>query len=130
MHRRLASRTANAEPDVVSPVAPAIVVPPPSNPIAIELPADDIPIDHRPHSFSFSSSIPPRVSDEKIAIMGPDELAPQDANAIRTSGEYRPSPVSSGSPRRSGELETNAPPPLPPKTPIPYPDDGGSTAGI
>jgi hypothetical protein len=128
MHRRLASRTTNAEPDVVSPAAPAIVVPPPSNPIAIELPADDIPIDHRPHSFS--SSIPPRVSDEKIAIMGPDELAPQDANTVRTSGEYRPSPVSPGSPRRSGELETNAPPPLPPKTPIPYPDDGGSTAGI
>lgn len=132
MHRRLASRTGTAAETTTAQTTtnhpqPPIVVPPPSNPIAIELPADDIPADHRPLS---SGSNAPRVSDEKIAVMGPDELAPQDANTIRTSGEYRPSPVSSGSPRRSAELETNMPPPLPPKTPIPYPDDSGSTVGL
>ncbi|KAH8695949.1 acyl transferase/acyl hydrolase/lysophospholipase [Talaromyces proteolyticus] len=140
MHRRLASHSAamaqepsRQEPAFEFTPTPTVVVPPPSNPAAVELPAEDVAVGHRPHGTGVHS----RVSDEKIAIMGPDEFGPspgslpvrpasQDAPAPRRSGEYRPSP-SSGSPRRSGDLEAHVPPPLPPKTPIPYPDDGGST---
>lgn len=139
MHRRLASRSGAGStfPDSQQQSAPqlppappaAIVVAPPSNPMAIELPADEIPASHRVNIPAH----PPRGSDEKIAIMGPDELGHEshlvspvtDMNAPRRSSEYLHS-ASSGSPRRSGELETNIPPPLPPKTPIPYPDDGVS----
>lgn len=141
MHRRLASRSGAEstlpDPQQLSapqlPPAPpaAIVVAPPSNPMAIELPADEIPASHR---VNIPAHPPPRGSDEKIAIMGPDELGHEshlvspvtDMNAPRRSSEYLHS-ASSGSPRRSGELETNNPPPLPPKTPIPYPDDGVSS---
>lgn len=141
MHRRLASRSGAEsslpDPQQLSapqlPPAPpaAIVVAPPSNPMAIELPADEIPASHR---VNIPAHPPPRGSDEKIAIMGPDELGHEshlvspvtDMNAPRRSSEYLHS-ASSGSPRRSGELETNIPPPLPPKTPIPYPDDGVSS---
>lgn len=137
MHRRQTSHTAavtlsDTQQSIASPQPPpasiTVAPPPPSNPMAIELPADDIPIGHRPH---VAAQPLPRVSDEKIAVMGPDELGPQahlnpspEANTPRRSGEHLS--ASSGSPRRSGDFEPNMPPPLPPKTPIPYPDDGAS----
>lgn len=144
MHRRQATHAAamSTMPDVQQPAqqtvpqpptpAPAVAPPPqPSNPMAFELPADEMPVSHRPHAAARPSSL---MSDEKIAIMGPDVLGPQshlaspDGNTPRRSGEHLHS-TSPGSPRRSGDLEPSMPPPLPPKTPIPYPDDGGS-AGI
>jgi hypothetical protein len=139
MHRRQASHAAaiatgdTQEPAAVAPPLTAppappapIIVPPPSNPIAIELPADEIPVSHRPHHS------PPHAYEEKIAIMGPDDLGPQahltspNGNTQRWSGEYLQG-TSPASPRRSGDLEVHMPPPLPPKTPIPYPDDAGNT---
>lgn len=131
MHRRQTTHGATVAPDRQQsavppppPAAPIVVPPPPSNPMAIELPADEMPVDHRPHVATHPH---PRVSDEKIAIMGPDDFGPQshltspNGSTPRRSGEH--------SPRRSSDFEPNMPPPLPPKTPIPYPDDGGN-AGI
>lgn len=143
MHRRLNRHAAetsgnlsDSEDIVLPPPAPSVMLPP-SNPMAIELPAEDVPAFHSSHVPSRLAV--PRASAEGVAIMGPDEFAPsgdalphhptpQDASIMppRRSGElpYRSSPPH-GSPRRSNELDSNVPPPLPPKTPIPYPEDGG-----
>ncbi|KAL1967820.1 hypothetical protein VTN77DRAFT_2509 [Rasamsonia byssochlamydoides] len=158
MHRRLAAHAA-ATADNLSdseeavpappPLPPSLsIVPPPSNPMAVELPADPIPITHSPRSSRQSM---PFASSEKFTVFSPDDIptspdalphhpTPQDASVTphpRRSGDLppyplgrehsRPSTTHSGSPRRSGEsLSSNTPPPVPPKTPIPYPEEGGS----
>ncbi|KAI9676479.1 MAG: hypothetical protein M1817_000637 [Caeruleum heppii] len=119
-------------------------IPPPMDPLAVELPAADgreyagwqrpepqVPM---PHSHPYITS------QDKFSVISSDEY-PQPANTAnppRLSGEmssHRPSteyPTRSSigsfipTPRRSGEGNDGgrpSPPPLPPKTPLPYPDD-------
>lgn len=123
-------------------------VPPPSDPLAVELPGEDLPQTspqqtpglqypaNHPHPYQQLSS-----SQDKFAVICSDEF-PQPADTVappRRSGEsssykysgehYRgddPRMSESSfapSPRRSHEGPTRrSPPPLPPKTPLPYLD--------
>ncbi|KAJ5178883.1 hypothetical protein N7492_002093 [Penicillium capsulatum] len=115
-------------------------VPPPSNPIAVELPAE--PVEYFPQPVQGSPSLPAGVT--VTAPPGEDSLpshpTPQDGmpiaparhsgsdvSSFRPSHEYnRPSSQQQGSPRRSNDQVASPvigmpPPPVPPKTPIPYP---------
>lgn len=129
-------------------------VPPPSNPLAVELPGDELP--PRPPQYSRGPPYPANPphpyqqfssSQDKFMVISSDEF-PQPANQAppsRRSGElpYRWSnefgrgdnsqhSSLAPSPRRSvdgfGRL---SPPPLPPKTPLPYAEGGdqGRTQG-
>lgn len=123
-------------------------VPLPSNPQAFELPGEDLPITSPPprpgpqypanptHPYLQYST-----SQDKFSVISSDEF-PQPADTIprpRRSGESPPYRRSgeqyrseddqrsqhsfSPSPRRSHEDPARrTPPPLPPKTPLPYPD--------
>lgn len=129
------------------PNKPSYNVPPPSNPIAVELPAEEV---HLPISGPQGSMLSPSSAhlrrpsssifdDDKIAVSTDDFPIPPAGTKLspvspRLSGEIHPAfrrrdepygsnPHSSQgsisvSPRRSGE-EGRTPPPLPPKTPIP-----------
>ncbi|KAL1613360.1 hypothetical protein SLS54_010691 [Diplodia seriata] len=136
------------------PPAPGNGYTPPSNPIAVELPAEDVVFPMKtpqtPASNDFLSPSSPRMSafnrlppiddNDKYAVISSDEY-PQPVDR-RNSGEmYLPYRSSNGSlvptpttPRLSNEEARPAtattdgsmphsPPPLPPKTPLPYPDD-------
>ncbi|KZF21440.1 FabD/lysophospholipase-like protein [Xylona heveae TC161] len=115
-------------------------LPPPEQPLAVELPANEIPISPTQHpspKYSAPQHYPSLATeDDKFAVISSDEypqpvdpaLAPRPLSSARVNdykrGDYRSSNGSIvPSPRGSGELEgtTNAPP-LPPKTPLPYPD--------
>lgn len=119
-------------------------VPPPSNAFAVELPAD--PINHFPRPPQGSPPIPAGVT--VTAPPGEDTLpshpTPQDGYhmsptrhssgevpTFRPSNEYsRPSSSHMSSPKQSGDhipYQEGMPPPIPPKTPIPYPaqEDSG-----
>lgn len=124
-------------------------VPLPSNPIAVELPAEDVSGPHHGAQGALLSPSQARrplsyTSDEKI-VLGPDEYgSPSMVSPMsqRNSGEYpvtyrrsheqlgTPSRISQASitppSRRSGE-ERRTPPPLPPKTPIQTPAAPGAT---
>lgn len=74
---------------------------------------------------------------EKFTVIPSDEhpepFHPQRPSIDQTSqnSQGRPSFASGGSPpRTSGEAGVQAPPPLPPKTPIPYPDDDTSRPSV
>ena len=119
-------------------------VPPPSNPIAVELPAEDVipPSPRRPHNTDLlypSQFHRRRSSDEKMVIFS-DELPEVIQPRQRGSDEYRrsseldatnprgsngsvaPSPRRSAEdPRVSMDMQMRSPPPVPPKTPLPYP---------
>jgi len=131
----------------------------PTNPMAVELPAEDVYIPPMPQGRPNSEFLSPTggfgyndfhrrsSSDEKIAIISHDEYA-ESANTdpgpgrrsrdiptppYRRSGELtnpdgqplNGSPRRSGeTPRPSGDAPRRTPPPLPPKTPLPYPEDG------
>jgi hypothetical protein len=126
-------------------------VPPPSNQFAIELPAS--PVEYFPHP-PLQASPPLPASVTVTAPPGDDSLpthpTPQDSSlpvsptrhsssdvaSLRPSHEYsRPSSQQQGSPGRSAEHVSSynvsplngMAPPVPPKTPIPYPsaEDGG-----
>lgn len=116
-------------------------VPPPSNPVAVELPAE--PVEYfNPPRLSVQGSQPLPVGVTVTAPPGDDSLpahpTPQDSlpvsptrhssgdvSSFRPSHEYsRPSSQQQTSPRVSGEQVSplsSMPPPVPPKTPIPYP---------
>ncbi|KAK3049199.1 hypothetical protein LTS18_012801, partial [Coniosporium uncinatum] len=112
---------------------PSFEVPPPSNPMAVELPAEDVPMipQNRPHSSSYLSPTYHRhpSADEKFAVVSSDEF-PQSVQSDlwrrsyeldSSSYNYGHSPAASnGSIRRSAEdgRYPDIPPPLPPKTPI------------
>lgn len=145
------------------PPAPGNVYTPPSNPIAVELPAEDVVMPPRTpqgtasHDFLSPSSprthahrLPPIDDMDKFAVISSDEypqpVESEEQQRPRTSGEmytpYRssngslvPSPLSprfSAEDGRPGTATTamssadgsvrHSPPPLPPKTPLPYPE--------
>lgn len=132
----------------VSTHAEAYSVPPPSNHFAVELPAEPLEYFPRPPTHT----LPPMPASVTVtAPPGDDSLpvhpTPQDniptsptrhssgeVNSFRPSHEHaRPSSQQQqqqGSPRHSAEQFSplnGMPPPVPPKTPIPYPtpDDNG-----
>lgn len=141
MNRRLAAHAAaggerddmsfDLEREEISVSSHQPFVPPPSNPIAVELPAE--PVEYMPQG---SPPLPAGVM--VTAPPGEDSLpahpTPQDSMSaasgeiagFRPSHEHsRPSSQQQGSPRRSGDQVASPlngmPPPVPPKTPIPYP---------
>ncbi|KAJ5368830.1 uncharacterized protein N7496_008590 [Penicillium cataractarum] len=126
-------------------------VPPPANQFAVELPAS--PVEYFPQPPSQAS--PPVPSSVTVTAPPGDDSLPahptphnnglpvsptrhssSDVASFRPSHEYsRPSSQQQGSPGRSAEHVAShnmspingMPPPIPPKTPIPYPsvEDGG-----
>ncbi|OJD30538.1 patatin-like serine hydrolase [Diplodia corticola] len=153
-HAGVSEYTSESKWDRPLPPAPGNGYTPPSNPIAVELPAEDVMMPMKspqtPASNDFLSPSSPRVSafnrlpaiddNDKFAVVSSDEY-PQPVDR-RNSGEmYLPYRSSNGSliptpttPRLSNEEARPAtattdgsmphsPPPLPPKTPLPYPDD-------
>lgn len=125
----------------VSQLTSAFPVPPPSNPIAVELPAE-LPAETVEY-FQHAQASPPLPAGVTVtAPPGDDSLpshpTPQDSlpvsptrhssgevSSFRPSREYtRPSSQQHSSPRHSGDQVSTyngMPPPVPPKTPIPYP---------
>lgn len=126
-------------------------LPPPVPPMAIELPADEVPIefreDHHHPSYQQSPNMS-WVSEDKFTVIAPDSLPAHptlndhldrhpgstsvDLPSSRTSYEPPYSPPQQHSPPRRSEVGFGSrpePPPLPPKTPIPYPDDNVGTSG-
>ncbi|KAF1816296.1 FabD/lysophospholipase-like protein [Eremomyces bilateralis CBS 781.70] len=131
------------------PVGAIAEVPPPSNPIAIELPAEDValpPHQSQPPSINFSAPppfhppLPPRpptADSGKFAVISSDEY-PQPVQSHPDTLPHHPAPIGgthiapqslppppprrSNDQRRSGEEQrpgAGLPPPIPPKTPIP-----------
>jgi hypothetical protein len=109
-------------------------IPPPSNPLAVELPADHVfppqqAYPQRPPSSSHAPLHRSSISDMKYTVV-PDDQWPQPVTTPTST--YRPSidslHQSSASPsqyRPGSQDNDNNPgyaPPLPPKTPLPYPD--------
>ena len=109
---------------------------PPSNPLAVELPANEDVVaplhSHRPSSQQMLTPQYRRPSeDEKFIITNDDYPSPAHDTSSRLSHEYSPSAYSHSPrnsmnpPRRSGEearvsggSHRTSPPPLPPKTPL------------
>jgi len=90
-------------------------LPPPSNPLAVELPAEDVPTAayhaHRPHPLQYMHH--PSVADMKYTVISSDEF-PQPIDSPRTSQQlpYRPNiPRAS----RSDPWVPKSPPALPPQ---------------
>lgn len=154
-HRRLAAHAAaghdSSDNEILpSPQVPSISVPPPSNPVAVELPAElpaDLP-SSRP-TYPTHATPPVPASMQMPSPIHEDTLPahPTPQESIRPpSGRLSASDVASyGRPsyehdRRSSEqprpprqsLEQvygNMPPPVPPKTPIQYPDNPNAMGG-
>ncbi|KAI9927372.1 hypothetical protein ASPWEDRAFT_118180 [Aspergillus wentii DTO 134E9] len=157
MHRRLAAHEA-IDNDVssigedmpLSPGVPTLAVPPPAKEFAVELPAD-VPADFGSRPLHVPTpSIPSRL---QVGSPPPDDILPlhptpqdsvhpppsrgsgSDIGSYRLSHhsheiDSRPGSRQQGSPRRSAEhMFEGMAPPVPPKTPIPYPD-AGETGGI
>ncbi|KAL1855469.1 hypothetical protein Plec18167_007109 [Paecilomyces lecythidis] len=147
MHRRLAAHAAAANAPDEETVAPGITslqqmaVPPPSNPMAVELPAE-LPADIPFERLSVSQpSVHLTSPQDKFSIMASDEPSVSEDQshihpAFRTNGDNpfrysfehsRPSSQQQSSPRHSTDsMDATHPPPVPPKTPIPYPvEEGG-----
>ncbi|KAF2101561.1 FabD/lysophospholipase-like protein [Rhizodiscina lignyota] len=102
--------------------------PPPSNPLAVELPAEDVvgPLpSHRPQSQMLSPQYHRRPSEDEKYIITSDEYPTYDAPP-RPSTDYAPSNYSHSpnnsinSPARiyGDGMQRTSPPPLPPKTPL------------
>lgn len=154
-HRRLAAHAAAgacndlSEDEIVpSPSVPSISVPPPSNPLAVELPAE-LPADvgpsrpaHAPPSTHSSmrmsttspdDMLPPHPTIQDTIRPSPGRLSGSDSISYRHSHEYvrsRPSSQQQSSPRRSSDnVYDGMPPPVPPKTPIPYAETPSEVEG-
>ncbi|KAJ5232729.1 hypothetical protein N7468_005685 [Penicillium chermesinum] len=114
--------------------SPNFSVPPPSNSFAVELPAE--PVEYYPHSSAQASSPAPAVMPSTDAL--PAHLAPQNGSSAGypssdTSGAYSgyENAYTLNSPHASEPfLHNTAPPPIPPKTPIPYPAQEDESSGI
>jgi hypothetical protein len=123
-------------------------VPPPSNSFAIELPAS--PVQQFSHPTAQASTVTltgapgedslpahPTPHDSTLTLpVSPTRHSSSDVASFRPSHEYsRPPSQQQGSPGRSTEYisyhsispPNDMPPPIPPKTPIPYPptEDNG-----
>ncbi|KAH9827536.1 Patatin-like phospholipase [Teratosphaeria destructans] len=130
---------------------PLPTVPPPSNPMAVELPGDDSYMQTLQFRPVASYEHRPSIADQKYTVvtMGDDGFAqagssPQSPHQIvNPYSTQQASPQSpylahhnsttsehsnpGHSPRPSGEHHVRpSPPPLPPKTPLPYPDHSGT----
>ncbi|KAL4889802.1 acyl transferase/acyl hydrolase/lysophospholipase [Aspergillus ambiguus] len=94
--------------------SPQLTVPPPANPIAVELPAE-LPGDFVPVSA-------PDLQHQRMPSSGRASVSDLDSSR----------PGSQPSPRISVEHVHSglSPPPVPPKTPIPYPDEPGELGGV
>jgi hypothetical protein len=148
MHRRFAAHAAAVKsrsggesvsvppPSSKPPPIPPQLLPAPGKVMAVELPAD-VPAEfqhHPPHAPIRQNA--QLASQPRFNIVAPDKFPPSG-----NGPQSRPSSQQAGSPspRLSGDLQSYrgsaesfngvAPPPRPPKTPIPYPD-GGSDSGI
>lgn len=152
MHRRLAAHAAasndyNLSDDeiVPSPRVPSITVPPPSNPIAVELPAElpadsgpARPVPPAPPAVSPDDALPPHPILQDSIRPSTGRLSGSDVVSYRQSHEFdrsRPSSQQQQQQQSSPSSSTHhnqdiLPPPVPPKTPIPYPDNPGENGGI
>ncbi|GAB7365824.1 hypothetical protein MBLNU230_g7156t1 [Neophaeotheca triangularis] len=145
---------------------PLPAAPPPSNPMAVELPGDDMylqtesfrpgsQLSNNANSGRYSYEHRPSVVDQKYVVVGEDHAPdppqtppqqpayPQQQQQTRPYSPSSPShylsrshgtqnssnsipPLQPHSPRHSVDSyqqQPTSPPPLPPKTPLPYPDD-------
>ncbi|KAE8379504.1 acyl transferase/acyl hydrolase/lysophospholipase [Aspergillus bertholletiae] len=131
MHRRAAAHAAagsdmsNFQDDSSITQSPRLSVVPPPIPDAVELPAE------LPGDFTLLSPTgpppPPPVHDDVHAPLQ-DTVFPTPARSSVSdmSDISRPSSQQHGSPRRSTDhVHDGMPPPIPPKTPIPYPSELG-----
>lgn len=104
---------------------------PPSNPLAVELPAEDVVAPLHPHRHSQQQMLSPNYrrpsEDEKYIITGDDYYPSGHNTSPRMSNDYPPSAYSQHSPtssfnyappRVSNDGQRTSPPPLPPKTPL------------
>ncbi|KAF2147197.1 uncharacterized protein K452DRAFT_218093 [Aplosporella prunicola CBS 121167] len=119
---------------------------PPTNIMAVELPAEDVVLPPQPLSprqrpqseqflspmnfqhLSIDEKIPaPIVDDDDYADFPiPVDSEPEARHSVELHSPHRSSNGSFvPSPRRSAENGRHTPPPLPPKTPLPYPDRDG-----
>lgn len=151
MHQRLSAHAAAAagggndassiqeEPTLLSPHSPTYAVPPPANPVAVELPAE-LPGDFTPmHPVpSLHAPAPAPPSDDALPAhptpqdtIHPGRMSGSDVSSYRHSHDRsRPGSqqATHASPRVSSDFfHDGMPPPVPPKTPIPYPDDPAET---
>ena len=155
MHQRLSAHAAVAatgndassiQEDValLSPHSPTYAVPPPSNPVAVELPAelpgDFTPMATNPHASDDALPAHPTPQDT-LPPKHPARGSGSDISSFRQSHDRsRPGsqqaqyPAIEVSPRHSNDFfHDGMPPPVPPKTPIPYPDEaeaGGITMPV
>lgn len=131
---------------------PPYDVPPPSNPLAVELPAEDVPsgsyYGQTPSHGAFRHT--PSVANMKYTVVSSDEY-PQvvdsphalqqssisqrlpfrpsidasrgsDGSHVRTPSQTSPASIPGHS--QPSPASKTTPPPLPPKTPLPYPESG------
>lgn len=116
-------------------------VPPPSDPVAVELPAEPVEYSnppllsgqgspHLPVGVTVTAppgddSLPAHPTPQDTLPVSPTRHSSGEVSSFRPSHEYnRPPSQQQASPRRSGEQVSplsGMPPPVPPKTPIPYP---------
>ncbi|KAJ5590179.1 hypothetical protein N7450_004151 [Penicillium hetheringtonii] len=160
MNRRLAAHAAagvdrddmsfdlEREEITVSSHGPTYSVPPPSNQFAVELPAEPLESFPRPPTRgsppiptnvlvtapSNDDSLPSHPAPSESIPISPTRHSSGEIPSYRPSHEHsRPSSQQQISPRHSAEQFSplnGMPPPVPPKTPIPYPptDDNGSVS--
>lgn len=115
-----------------APPSAQLAVPPPSNPMAVELPADEGYSGSRPTSQYQPQHAQPSAINTHLPIIAPIQASSDEfPQVVDTSAQLRPlnAPSAYPSQRVSQELPIRSgPPPLPPKTPIPY-QDGMPLAG-
>lgn len=155
-HRRIEAHAAGISEDEDNGFGPPVMSPRKSNhrpaqswspsPMAVELPAEDVQLPPHPQHGPPPPPSRPSIqlspsSQDKFIIMAPDVTRPASSGNNssapgRRSGSdiappYRSSHESQASPRRSSDIHygRGSPPPLPPKTPIPYPDGDRSNNG-
>lgn len=148
MHQRLSAHAANTANDassiqediaLLSPHSPTYAVPPPSNPTAVELPVelpgDFMPLPTSANHHVTDDMLPAHPTPQDTVHPNPARGSGSDVSSFRQSHDrsrptsqqqHHPQPF--GSPRHSGDhlhdgIGMGMPPPVPPKTPIPYPDD-------
>ncbi|PYH63497.1 SHMT-domain-containing protein [Aspergillus vadensis CBS 113365] len=129
-HRRLADHAAAGQvDDGTSSImhSPVLSVPPPSHPMAVELPAE-LPGDFVPY-ITTEDSLPAHPTPQDTVLPSPGRTSGDLASP--GAGEVsRPSSRTHGSSRPStGHGHDGMPPPVPPKTPIPYPSEYPSELG-
>ncbi|KAI2824359.1 hypothetical protein CBS115989_770 [Aspergillus niger] len=130
-HRRLADHAAAAGQvdDGTSSImhSPVLSVPPPSHPMAVELPAE-LPGDFVPY-ITTEDSLPAHPTPQDAVLPSPGRTS-GDLASPGAGDVSRPNSRAHGSSRPStGHGHDGMPPPVPPKTPIPYPSEYPSELG-